>query len=180
VIVELFGVALSEDEQNLMVHVHAATEAKAFTGIAEVKVGWYERQFEISTLLRSSPDDLSALDARPCAFFERSRDAKLRAPSVPELVAEDTYGFARNLASDWLRGKRPVRRTEQFLIAMLSSEDDEVKTFAKQGLDLLVTALTHRSIAPALKREIGEVVMAIARRHYKPASETDSRHDESP
>lgn len=179
-LIELIGVALSDDEKSLMVHVHAATETKKFISTAHVTVVWYERQMETSSLLRGCPQDARALDVLPCLFFESGDRARQQRPTIPELVAADAYGFARDLASSWLRGKRPVRRTEQFFITMLGADDDEAKALAQAGLGLLVTALARRVIAPSLKREIGGIVMAIARRLYKPSVETDPSPDDSP
>lgn len=173
-LVELIGVALSDDEKDLMVHVHAATETKKFVGTATVTVTWYEKQFETNEVLRGSPEDSRALDIIPCRFFEKSDKSSRSRPSVAELIADDPWKYSRNLASTWLRGKRPVRTTEKFLVVMLGSDDDEIRSLAQSGLALLVSALSERSISPSIKREIGSVVMAIARHHYRRGQDTDT------
>jgi len=178
-LVELLGVALSDDEKSLMVHVHAATAARKFVGIATVTVAWYEAQFETNVLLRDSPDDACMIDSTPCRFFEGGANAPLRRrPSVAELFAADSYEFSRSLATSWLLGRRPVRRTEQFFLAIIAQSDENLATLAQTGLSLLAEALSSSSITPALKRRIGELCVEIAHLHYTQEG-TDSVSDDT-
>jgi hypothetical protein len=56
-----------------------------------------------------------------------------------------------------------VRKTQQFFIALLKSNDSDIKKLANEGLELLASALSNRNIPPLLKRHIAEVCLAIGR-----------------
>jgi hypothetical protein len=162
-LVEMLGVALSDDEQTLMVHVHAATETKKFVSTAEVNVRWYERQFENNIVLRGTPDDARAIGTTPCQFFEIQDEKPEKTPSIVERVKRGEVGFARELAARWFKGGRPIRKTEQLFLALLNHEKEDIRENAKAGLLLLVEALSGPSIPPSIKHKIGEICVVVGR-----------------
>lgn len=162
-LVEMLGVALSDDEQTLMVHVHAATETKKFVSTAEVNVRWYERQFENNIVLRGTPDDARAVGVIPCQFFESQDQKPEKTPSIVERVKRGEVGFARELAARWFKGGRPIRKTEQLFLALLNHEKEDIRENAKAGLLLLVEALSGPSIPPSLKRKIAEICVVLGK-----------------
>ena len=178
-LVEIIGVALSDDEKSLMVHVHAATETQKFVGTTEVTVAWYERQFETSTIIRGSPIDSRAVDVVPCLYFENPQPRHPKPPSIIEMVKRGEVGFARELASRWFRGGRPLRKTEQLFLALLDHENIEVQASARAGLTLLVEALSSSSITASLKRKIGEICIVLGRLD-PPGSKSRTLEQDSP
>ena len=162
-LVELIGVALSDDEKSLLVHVHVATEASKFIGTTQVTVTWYERQFETHSLLRGSPSDLDALEQVPCQYVESPESRQRKAPTIFEMVKNGEVAFARDLASAWFKGRQPMRKTEQLFLALMNHEDRSIQETAQAGLSLLIEALSGQTISPALKRKIGEICIVLGR-----------------
>lgn len=160
--VELFAVAMSEDEKHLMVMVHAATEVHKFVGTIQVTAAWYQRQFETHTFLRGSPEDLSALEEVPCVFFEDTRRSASGSPSFVELVGSELEKLAHDLGRRWLEGKKPMRRTEHFFLALLTSDSEDIKRQAQAGLSLLMEALNGGRITLTLRRQIGKACLDLA------------------
>lgn len=162
-LVELSPLAISDDDEHVMVQVHVAGRNSTFLATAIVSLKWFSQLFEEYALIRGIPDDPRDLEATPCQFFEDGRPKRTRGPSVIELVRKDEYGFARHLGFRWLHGRRPVRKTEQLFITLLEHDTEEVRDLARKGLLLLVDALAQPSITPSAKRKIGEVCIAIGR-----------------
>jgi len=175
-LVEIFAVALSEDEQHLMVMVHAATEVHKFVGTAHVTVAWYARQFETHTFLRGAPEDLSALDVVPCIFVEGSRNLPSRSLSFIELVGAELEKLARDLGQRWLEGKQPMRRTEHFFLALLTSDSEDIKRQAHVGLSLLAEALNGKRLSSALRVQIGKACLDMATAQTQDAEPPDPPH----
>ncbi len=162
-IVEVVALAVSEDEKQVMALIHAENETDKFVGTSAVSAAWYHELFEEHTFVRGAPNDIRALAIVPCLLFEGARPTLPTTPLVTELLALDRQGFARNLAHKWFQRGRPVRKTQQFFIALLKSNDSDVKKLANEGLELLASALSSRNIPPVLKRRIAEVCLAIGR-----------------
>jgi hypothetical protein len=162
-IVELIAVAASEDGSSFMVIVHAATETMKFVGTSEVPTNWYVRQFEEHTILRGSPDDARAISITPCHFFENPQKKRAPNPTILERVKRGEVGIARELASRWFKGGRPIRKTEHLFLALLSHEREDIRDHAKAGLLLLVEALSGRTIAPSIKHKIGQICIVLGR-----------------
>ena len=162
-LVELFAFAASEDESSFMVIVHAATETMKFVGTTEVSTNWYERQFEEHTILRGAPDDARALSVLPCTLYESPRKERPKTQTIVERVKHGEVGFARELASRWFKGGRPIRKTEQLFLALINHEREDIRENAKAGLLLLVEALSGRTIAPSLKHKIGQICIVLGR-----------------
>jgi|694.fasta_scaffold40330_3 hypothetical protein len=162
-IVELVALAVSEDEEQVIALIHAENETDKFVGTSAVSAVWFNELFEEHTLVRGAPEDIRSLAIVPCRLFEGARPSRPTTPLMTELLALDRQGFARNLAHKWFQRGRPVRKTQQFFIALLKSNDSDIKKLANEGLELLASALSNRNIPPLLKRHIAEVCLAIGR-----------------